>query len=48
MARGDTLSSIARRYECSVGQLARANNLRAPAYALRPGQKLSLEGCRAR
>lgn len=48
VARGDTLSSIARRYECSVGQLARANNLRAPAYALRPGQKLSLEGCRAR
>jgi membrane-bound lytic murein transglycosylase D len=48
VARGDTLSSIARRYACSVGQLARANNLRAPAYALRPGQKLSLEGCRAR
>ena len=46
VARGDTLGAIARRYNCQVPQLARANGLRAPAYALRPGQKLKLEGCR--
>lgn len=46
VARGDTLSSIARRYSCEIPRLARANGLRAPAYALRPGQKLKLEGCR--
>jgi membrane-bound lytic murein transglycosylase D len=42
---GDTLSGIARRHGCSSGELARANRLRAP-YALRPGQRLSLSGCR--
>ncbi|KRG73349.1 murein transglycosylase [Stenotrophomonas ginsengisoli] len=46
VARGDTLNAIARRYNCQVPQLARANGLRAPAYALKPGQKLKLEGCR--
>ena len=46
VARGDTLSSIARRYGCQVSQLARANKLRAPAYAIKPGQRIALEGCR--
>ena len=46
VVRGDTLNAIARRYSCQVPQLARANGLRAPAYALKPGQKLKLEGCR--
>lgn len=46
VVRGDTLNAIARRYSCDVPQLARANGLRAPAYALKPGQKLKLEGCR--
>lgn len=46
VARGDTLGAIARRYNCEVPDLARANRLRAPAYALKPGQKLTLEGCR--
>ncbi|MCW4453243.1 transglycosylase SLT domain-containing protein [Flavobacterium sp. MXW15] len=45
VVRGDTLSSISRRYQCQVPQLARANGLRAPAYAIKPGQKLKLEGC---
>jgi len=44
--RGDTLGAIAARHECEVPQLARANGLKAPAYALRQGQRLKLEGCR--
>ena len=43
--RGDTLSSIARKHGCSVGTIAKANKLRAPKYAIRPGQSLSLKGC---
>lgn len=43
--RGDTLSAIARRHGCSAQSVARANGLRSP-YALRPGQRLSLGGCR--
>ena len=42
--RGDTLSAIARRHGCSAQTVARANGLRSP-YALRPGQRLSLDGC---
>jgi membrane-bound lytic murein transglycosylase D len=43
--RGDTLSAIARRHGCSAQAVARSNGLRSP-YALRPGQRLSLSGCR--
>ncbi len=43
---GETLSSIARKFQCSVGNLARANDLRGPRYAIRPGQRLKLDGCR--
>ena len=46
VARGDTLGRIASRFQCEVPALARANGLRAPAYALKPGQTLKLEGCR--
>lgn len=42
---GDTLSAIARQHGCSAQTVARANGLRSP-YALRPGQQLSLSGCR--
>ncbi|MGO1542094.1 MAG: transglycosylase SLT domain-containing protein [Luteimonas sp.] len=45
VSRGETLSRIARRYGCSVRRLASANGLRAPSYTIRPGQRLSLEGC---
>ncbi|MFC4728460.1 lytic transglycosylase domain-containing protein [Coralloluteibacterium thermophilus] len=41
---GDNLSAIARRHQCSVDRLARANGLRAP-YPIRPGQTLRLDGC---
>lgn len=45
VARGETLGGIAQRYGCDVGALARANGLRAPAYAVRQGQSLTLEDC---
>ncbi len=45
VARGETLGAIASRYGCDVGALAQANGLRAPAYAVRQGQALRLEGC---
>ena len=45
VTRGETLGRIAQRYGCSVRGLASANGLRAPSYAIRPGQRLSLEGC---
>ncbi len=44
--RGDTLSSIARKLECDIGNIARANKLKAPKYSIRPGQSLSLQGCK--
>lgn len=43
---GDSLHSIARRHQCSVDQLARANRISAPRYLIRPGQRLQLDGCR--
>ena len=45
--RGETLSSIARKFQCSTGNLAQANGIKAPRYAIRPGQKLKLSGCSA-
>ncbi|GAP64976.1 soluble lytic murein transglycosylase-like protein [Mizugakiibacter sediminis] len=44
--RGDTLSSIVRKLGCSnVQALAELNRLRAPHYALHPGQALHLPQC---
>jgi membrane-bound lytic murein transglycosylase D len=45
VARGDTLMSIARRYSCNVGELAKANGLKAPRYHVQLGQRLKLQGC---
>src|SRR5690606_22946992 len=45
VVRGETLVGIARRYGCEPRELARANRLEAPAYAIRAGQRLRLEGC---
>jgi membrane-bound lytic murein transglycosylase D len=45
--KGDTLASIARSRRCPSPQtLARANGISAPKYLIRPGQRLSLQGCR--
>lgn len=44
--KGETLSSISRTSNCgSVAEIAAANRLRAPRYALRVGQKLVLPKC---
>ena len=44
--RGETLSSIVRKFDCDLGDLAKANKLKAPKYAIRPGQSLTLAGCK--
>lgn len=44
--RGETLTSIARKFACDMGELAKANEIAAPRFAIRPGQRLKLEGCR--
>lgn len=46
VARGETLVSISQRYACDTKVLAAANDLKAPRYALRAGQVLTLQGCR--
>ena len=46
VAKGDTLGRISQRFQCDLKKLAQANKLRAPAYAVRPGQELKLESCR--
>jgi len=43
--KGETLGGIARQHRCNVRTLAAANNIRAPRYLLRVGQRLRLEGC---
>ncbi len=43
--RGETLGSIARKFGCDAGVLARANDLRPARNALQPGQMLKLEQC---
>ena len=46
VARGDTLGRIAQKFSCDLKQLAKANGLRAPAYSVKPGQELKLQGCK--
>jgi len=43
---GETLTSIARKFECDTKELAKANDIKGPRFAIRPGQRLKLEGCR--
>ena len=43
--RGETLTSIAEKFQCDTGDLAQANNIKGPRYAIRPGQRLKLSGC---
>lgn len=46
--RGDTLLSIARRHGCRDPLLlARTNDIRPPQYLIKPGQRISLAGCRS-
>lgn len=43
--RGETLSAIARKFDCDATDLAKANRIKGPRYAIRPGQTIRLEGC---
>jgi membrane-bound lytic murein transglycosylase D len=46
--RGETLSSIARKFGCTnPRQIADANRIKAPRYAIRAGQRLVVPDCRA-
>jgi membrane-bound lytic murein transglycosylase D len=42
---GETLTAIARKFQCDMRDLAQANKIKAPRYSIRPGQTLKLEGC---
>lgn len=42
VVRGDALIRIAKRYNCSVTEIAVINNLRAPRYLIRIGQELKI------
>lgn len=44
--RGETLTSIAQKFQCDTGALARRNGLKAPRYAIRPGQTLKVDDCK--
>jgi len=48
--KGDTLSSIAKKVGCgsNVKEIAAANNLRPPGYALKPGKTLKIPECARR
>lgn len=45
VASGETVTSIARRYQCATSDLIDANGLKGPGYSIRPGQVLKLKGC---
>lgn len=45
VGKGETLGRIADKFDCDVRELAKANGLKAPAYALRQGQSIKLQGC---
>jgi membrane-bound lytic murein transglycosylase D len=47
--KGDTLSSIAKKVGChSVREIAAANDLHAPRYAIKPGRTLQIPSCKRR
>jgi membrane-bound lytic murein transglycosylase D len=45
VVKGDSLIKIANRFGCSTQEIAAINNLRAPGYLIRIGQKLKIPGC---
>ncbi|MGV8940190.1 MAG: transglycosylase SLT domain-containing protein [Lysobacter sp.] len=45
--RGETLISIGGKFQCDISELARNNDIKPTRDALRPGQELDLQGCKA-
>jgi membrane-bound lytic murein transglycosylase D len=43
--RGETLTSIAEKFQCDMRDLAKANAVKGPRYSIKPGQKLKLASC---
>jgi membrane-bound lytic murein transglycosylase D len=43
--RGETLTAIAQKFQCDTGDLAKVNKIKGPRFAIRPGQRLKLDGC---
>ncbi len=43
--RGETLVSVAQKFQCDLRLLAGANDISGPSFYVRPGQRLRLEGC---
>ncbi|MEO5565226.1 MAG: transglycosylase SLT domain-containing protein [Luteimonas sp.] len=43
--RGETLSSIARKFRCTINTLAKDNNIKGPGYAIHPGQRIKIDTC---
>ncbi len=46
VSKGETLNAIAQRYQCDLRSLVSANGLKAPRYAIQPGQTLKLASCK--
>ena len=44
--RGETLTSISRKFNCDLSEFAKLNKLKAPKFSIRPGQRLALGGCK--
>ncbi|MEQ8230078.1 MAG: transglycosylase SLT domain-containing protein [Gammaproteobacteria bacterium] len=47
VAKGETLSAIANRHGCGVKDIATANSISPPRYAIRIGQRLRVPACRS-
>lgn len=43
--RGETLSSVARKFHCTIHALAKDNRIKGPRYAIHPGQRIKLGTC---
>ena len=46
--RGETLTSIAQKFQCDMNVLAKGNGITAPRYAIKPGQVMKLDGCKGK
>ncbi len=46
VVKGETLSRIARKHGCGIKEIATANSIAAPRYALKIGQRLQVPTCR--